>query len=219
MKNTAQISSIKNVFVLYTILLLVWGFYRVLFKLPDTVEEVILKPVIWLIPLFYFLHKEKRGLSSIGWTFKNLFQGIYFGIGLGVLFSLAAVLSNLVKYGGVANFSSSILQNQNVLLALAIAFITAISEETVFRGFILTRLINFLKDTYLAIIITTIGWIIIHIPVLIFVNQLDFSSLLIQIILAGIFSLGSCFVYLKTNNIMASILVNVLWGFPILLFR
>ena len=42
---------IKHITIYAAYILIVWGFYRVLFKLPDNFEETVLKPIIWLLPL------------------------------------------------------------------------------------------------------------------------------------------------------------------------
>lgn len=217
-RNTPEQITVKNVFTIYAILLIIWGFYRVLFQLPETVEEVILKPLIWLGSLFYFLHKEKKGLSSVGWVGKSLFRGAYFGLGLGAVFAFIAIGSNALKYGGL-HLAPNILQGQNLLLGLSLSLITAISEETVFRGYIFNRLEIFLKDTFIANILTSIGWAVIHLPVMVLVYHLDSQGLIVQLFLSFIYSLGAGFIFSKTKNILAPILVSVLWAWPIILFR
>lgn len=210
---------VKNVFILYSILLVVWGFYRVLFKLPQEVEELILKPIIWLGPLFYFLAKEKKGLSSVGWTFKGLFKGIYWGLGLGILFGAIAIFSNSLKYGGGLSLSPDILNGENLLLGLSLSFVTAIAEETVFRGYIFNRLTDYLGNSLVANIMTTIGWGIIHLPVLIFSYHFGLSVVILQLFLSCIFSFGASLIFARTQNIISPILLNVLWTWPIVLFR
>lgn len=213
-----QTAQIRNVFLLYTFLLIVWGFYRVLFKLPEVIEEVILKPLIWLLPLFYFLAREKQGLSSLGWTTNNLFKGVYLGLGAGIVFGLVAILSNYAKYGSLV-FSPEILAGQGLVGALGLSFITAISEETVFRGYIFGRLSDFLKDSFTANMISTLGWGIIHLPVLIFVYDLGFADIFVRFTLSCLFGFGSALVFTKTRNITSSVILNVMWTWPIILFR
>jgi len=73
--------TLKNVTKYSVFLVLFWGFYRFLFKFPDEIEELLIKPIIWLIPVFYFNNKENLNLESLGLTFKNLFSSIYFAFG------------------------------------------------------------------------------------------------------------------------------------------
>jgi len=198
-------------------ILLVWGFYRVLFKLPDNFEEVVLKPIIWLIPVFYILKKEKLGLASLGITLQNLFPAIYFSLGLGAVFAIEAVFLNFVKYGSF-NFGAYIGSGA-LLPALGISLATAVSEEVSFRGYIFNRLWWVLKNEWLANLITSFGWALVHIPVAIFVWKLDFSAAMVYLFLTTLFGIGSAFVFSRTKNIVSSILLHVLWSWPIILFR
>ena len=56
-------SIVKNVTIYVAYLIVVWAFYRFLFKFPDDVEEFIIKPIVWLVPLIYFVRKEKETIK------------------------------------------------------------------------------------------------------------------------------------------------------------
>lgn len=211
-------STLQNVIKLYVILLLVWGIYRVLFKLPDVVEELVLKPVVWLGLLFWFLQKGKETFSSVGWTTKNLFSSLYLGIGLGVVFAVIGILGNVAKYQGL-DFADFGFTSNLLLGSLALTFVTAVSEETVFRGYLFSRLWKILKSEWTASILTSVGWAIIHLPVQIFVYDLGLEALPARFLLTVMFGIGASFVYGRTGNILAPILLNIFWSWPIILFR
>lgn len=214
-----KVSTIKNVTILFTYLLLVWGFYRVLVRLPEEIEELVIKPAIWLIPTFFFsLVLEKENLESLGITFKNLFPAIYFSIALGALFGVVAMILNFVKYGGTFNFGAN-LGNLPLLSSVGISFATAFSEEITFRGYIFDRLWKALDNEITANIITSVLWTIIHIPVTIFVTKLSLPAALVYLSLTCIYSIGAGFVYARTKNVFAPIFLHVLWEWPIILFR
>lgn len=209
---------LKNSILLFTFLLIVWGFYRLIFVLPDWVEELIIKPIIWVVPVLYLvLNREKANLESIGITFKNLFPAVYFAIALGSLFTIEGVIVNYLKYGSL-NFKAN-LGTETLLVSLGLSFATAISEEIVFRGYLFTRISQALQNEWKANIITSIGWTIIHIPVTIFVNKLSPVAAIVYLFLTFIFGVGSSFVYARTKNISSSIFLHVLWEWPIMLFR
>lgn len=201
-----------------TYLLIVWGFYRFLFQLPENVEELFVKPIIWLIPIFYLLKKEGSKLSSVGITSDNLFPAVYFALGLGVFFLLEAVVINFVKYGGSFNFGANI-GSLPILASFGISFATAVSEEISFRGYVFTRIWAALKSEWLANIITSLLWGAIHMPITIFVWKLDFISAITYLFLTTLFGIGSAFVYGRTKNVFSSVLLHVLWQWPIVLFR
>jgi uncharacterized protein len=208
---------IKHVTILATYLLVVWGFYRFLFKLPEEIEELIIKPLVWLIPVYYFIKTEGLGFASIGITTKKLFASIYLSLGLGMVFAIEGLVVNMVKYSGF-DFSANIGQN-NIWIALGISFATAISEEIAFRGYIFNRLWTVIKKEWVANVVTSLVWGIIHIPVAIFWWNLDFPGTIGYLLLTTIFGIGSAFVFARTKNVFSSVLLHVFWEWPIILFR
>jgi uncharacterized protein len=210
-------TAIKHTTILAAYILIVWGFYRCLFKLPEEIEEVIIKPLLWLVPVFILLRKEKLGLSSIGVTYKNIFPAIYFSIALGIVFAIEGFLINIIKYKGI-DFSANI-GNTPLLIALAISFVTAISEELTFRGYIFGRLWHALGSELWSNLITSVLWALVHIPVAIFWWQLDFGGTMGLLALTTIFGIASAIIYARTKNIFASVLLHVFWEWPIILFR
>ncbi len=208
---------LKNATILFTFILLFWGFYRLIFKLPDEVEELVIKPIIWIVPVLILTHREKNNLESIGITFKNLFPAVYASLALGSLFAIEGVVVNHLKYGCL-NFKAN-LGTGDILLSLGISFATAISEEIVFRGYIFTRVWQALNSEWKANLITSIGWTVIHVPITIFVNKLPPLQAGVYLFLTFIFGVGSAILYGRTKNITSSIFLHVLWEWPIMLFR
>ncbi len=213
----SKISSFKNAIILFTFLLIFWGFYRLFFQLPNFVEEVIIKPIIWLAPVIYLVKKEKASWTSIGLTSQNLFPAIYSAIALGSLFAFEAFVGNFLKYGQF-NFAAN-LGSEPFFVSLALSFATAISEEIVFRGYIFTRIWTALNNEWSANIITSALWVIIHVPITIFINKLNPLAAFVYLFLTFIFGIGSSWIYARTKNISSSILLHVLWEWPINLFR
>lgn len=213
----AKTTIIKNVTIYSVYLILVWAFYRFLFRLPDQIEEFVIKPIIWLAPLIWFAKKERMGFSSLGLTFKKLFPAVYLSIGLGAIFVAEGLLSNYLKYGGF-NFGANI-GNNAFIASLGLSFVTAFSEETAFRGYIFGRLLMTLKSELVANIIQTLLWTAIHIPIAFFVWGYNLSQGLVYLFLTAVFGLGSAFIFARTKNITGSVLLHVLWEWPIILFR
>src|SRR3989344_8670030 len=91
---------IKHATILATYVLIVWGFYRMLFKLPEEIEELLIKPFLWLLPVAYFVNKERGGLASLGISTKNLFPAIYLSLALGIVFAIEGALINFIRYDG-----------------------------------------------------------------------------------------------------------------------
>ncbi len=216
-KSQPNLFHLKHALVFYTYLFIVWGFYRLLFQAPVAIEELLVKPVVWLVPLIYLLRVERASLASIGVVFNNFFKVIYFVLGLGFVFSIFALLVNFLKYNNL-NFGAN-LGEVSFGLAIGLSFITAVTEEITFRGYMLTRLMTFVKNQTQATVIISLGWTLVHLPIAIFDWKLDVIPLLVYVVVIFLFSAGTTYVFLKTRNIIAPILLHVLWQWPIILFR
>jgi len=182
----AKLTRLKYALGFFSYLLVVWGFYRLIFEFPEWVEEIVLKPLIWLVPMVFLIVKEKSTLSEIGVNFRNLSKTMYFVLALGVLFVLEAMGLNYLKHGGL-NFAGEI--GGAFWYVFGISLVTAIVEELVYRGYIFSRVWDAMSNEWV-----TMG-------------------------LVFIFSMGSGFIFARTRNVFGSILLHLLWQWPIILFR
>jgi len=211
-----KISHIEKVLNVWAIVLIIWSFYRVKFGtgLPVWFDEFIAKPVIFLSPVLYFVKRvEKKNLfESLGYIKKNLVKESVYGLLVSVIlfivlffiFYLKGFLQNL-------NFLNSIT-TMSVLYFLIISFATSFSEETLSRGFVLTRLHVRFQNIYLASFFGSILYFFIHIPIL-FTNKLLAGNTLIGItsiefILGFILSL----VFLLRKNIIIPIFIHTFYN-------
>ena len=208
---------IKYVTIYSAYLILIWAFYRFLFQFPDNIEELIIKPILWLLPIVYFIRKERAGISSLGITLKNLFPSIYLSLGLGSVFVIEGLLSNYLKYGSL-NFAANI-GNMPLMSSLGLSFATAFSEETAFRGYIYSRLAGVMKNEFGANVIQTILWTGIHVPIAFFIWNYTIPQGIVYLFITAVFGMGSAFIFGRTKNVFGSIFLHVLWEWPIILFR
>ncbi len=202
--------------VYFLYLLIVWSLYRVNFKFSDVIEELYVKPIIWLLPFLYILPKGKIKLSELGITLKNLFPSVYLSIALGVGFAFLGLISNIAKYRGI-DFEANIgplFVGSSILLSFA----TAATEELVFRGYLLGAFIKRYKEGLSTVIIALL-WTGIHAPISYFVWGMNGTQIAVYLGLTFIYGLGASILFLKTKNIAAPIFLHVLWEWPIVLFR
>lgn len=212
--------SLKHVFALFSFIFIVWSFYRYLPQLlPLWVEELILKPLVWLLPLFWLIRKiEKKTFSSLGLVKINIFPSIYWGVGLGLVFAFEGLMTNIFKYKGLELISLD--YSPLVFLGLLfLSLVTAFSEELVFRGYIFNRLWQIWNKEWLANLISSILFVVIHLPIGIFVLGYTPGVMLAYFLFVFIFAFGSAFVFGRTKNLISSILLHVFWAWPIILFR
>ncbi|MCX7928431.1 MAG: CPBP family intramembrane metalloprotease [Patescibacteria group bacterium] len=209
-------TAFRNAIYFFAYLFLVWGIYRFLYKLPEDIEELFLKPIIWLIPVFFLLRKEKSSISTIGISGKGLFASIYWVLGLGVLFAIFGLLINIIKYRWV-HFGANI--GGEFYTALIISVATAISEEIAFRGYVYTRLKHALGGIWIPNLLSSFLWSLVHLPVSFLWWQFNLMDSLTYLFLTFVFGVGASYVFAKTKNIIAPIFLHFLWEWPIILFR
>ncbi len=212
--------SLKHIFALFSFIFVVWSFYRYLPQvLPLWVEELILKPMIWLLPVFLLVKKvEKKSFVSLGLIKTNIFPSIYWGVGLGLVFAFEGLVTNIFKYKGLhliaLEYPSFIF-----LGLLGISLVTAFSEELVFRGYIFNRLWQIWNKEWLANIVSSLLFVIIHLPIGIFVLGYNPMVMFAYLFFVFIFGFGSAFVFGRTKNLISSVLLHIFWSWPIILFR
>lgn len=195
-----------------------WLIYRLSgIVVSQELDEFVVKPVIWLLPIFFILKKEKKNLESLGFTKKNLIPGIYLSVILGLLFAVEALVVSYFKKGTIA-FSAN-LGDQPLAGFFVVSLATAVSEETVFRGFLFQRFWNFFKNEILSNLLTSILWVFIHVPASFALLGYSFTDSVSFWFLAFIYSIGACFIFSRTKNIYSAILLYVLWEAPLILFR
>jgi uncharacterized protein len=217
MKPAKRDALVKHVTVYVAYLFVVWGLYRLLVFFPEEVEELAIKPLIWLLPIGLILKKEKDRLSSVGITLTNLFPSVYFVLGLGAIFVIEAVIFNFIKHNGL-DFGANI-GNNLFFVSLGLSFATSFSEEIAFRGYVFNRLWGITKNEWLANGLSTLLWTLIHVPMVLFVWKYNLSAALTYLLVTALFGAGSAFIFARTGNVFSSIVLHVLWEWPIILFR
>ena len=212
--------SLKHVFFLFSLIFVLWALYRYFPEiLPSWAETLIIKPLVWLGPTFWLVRSiEKEKLSSLGFTTKNLTRALYWGIGLGMVFAVEGFLTNLLKYRGLSLVSLD-YGSLGFLTSLGLSFVTALSEETVFRGYIFTRLKRLWKKEWLANLVSAFLFALIYLPVSVFVLGYRPTVMLAYLFFIFIYGFASAFAFARTKNIVSSILLHVFWSWPIILFR
>lgn len=208
-----------HIFSLFSFIFVVWAAFRYFPEPPLWLTELVLKPIIWLLPtLFIVFEAERKSFSSLGYTTKNLFPSLYWGIGLGILFSLEGFLVNVLKYRG-PSFISFDHTGFAFLGFLGLSLATAISEETVFRGYIFSRLRFVWKNEWLANGASAFLFSLIHLPIGVFVLGYTPSFMLVYLFFIFVYGSAAAFVFARTGNIISSILLHIFWSWPIILFR
>ncbi|MBU0619209.1 CPBP family intramembrane metalloprotease [Patescibacteria group bacterium] len=214
LKNKQQL---RQAFVVYGLILLVWTFYRAIFWFPIWIEELVIKPAVFLLPVWIALRKEPKKLAYLGFR-KNVFSASRWGMIFGLGYALVALWFNYLKYGRI-ELASFDLAGFNLWLFLGLFLVTACSEEILFRGYLLKQFLKGWQNEWLAVGVSGLFFALIHLPILFFNFEQNWSSIFIQLMLSLVVGWGNGVLMLRSANIVQPILSHVFWGTAIFLFR
>ena len=152
-RHKGEYATLHDLVRLYVYVVIFWGFYRVLFRLPVEIEELILKPLVFVVPVLMRIRTDGQHwgerLASVGITWKNLFAGLAFGLSLGVFYLFVGRLGQLFRFGpAAAGAYGADIANPVSVIILAVA--TAIAEELLFVGYLLPRLMKLWQNEWVA---------------------------------------------------------------------
>lgn len=204
--------------IYFLYLLVVWSIYRLVFHQTEMVDEMLVKPIVWLLPLFlFFLSKSQLSLRDLGIKKEGLSTSLFLSLGLGFVFLLISLYANYQKYDNRLFFSADIgASNLWVLIVLILA--TSLTEELVFRGYFFASF-RHLMGSWRAGILVTLFWVVIHFPIIIFSSNLTFEQTILYFGVTSLYGAGALVVYVITDNLLAPILLHLMWSIPIILFR
>lgn len=183
----------KRLWYFYLYLILVWGSFRYFIRLPEVIEELWFKPILWLVPIFWWnlsLRKEKVLFFGKKWGESLL---------LGILF--AGIYFVLLRY---KDWSS--VQFDSNLLGVALA--TAVTEEMTFSGFVAGYLAKRQSNRWLNLIIVGLMTAVIRLPILLFVYQAGLLEVVGVILVAMTSGVINAWIRLRSGNVTGSILAR-----------
>ena len=219
MSKSEAASPTQKMLNIWAIILIIWSFYRATFKsdLPIWLDEFIAKPAVYLIPIIWFITKSEKNplCKGLGFSKKNLFKDVLFGVGVGSLFIIVAILTRITK--GLP-FPPLSITPEAITWVLA-TIMAASMEQILSTGFVFKRLSEESKNIYQPLAISALLFFFLHIPVLFGADKISGSTLVQMMMLNTVLSITTSVVYLMRKNTVAPIIVYALYllSLPILL--
>ena len=218
-KASAQASRLTPVYRLWAWILLFWSLYRYFVHLPEWADEFVIKPLVFVVPvLWYVIKKERRSLSSLGLTTKNLFTSIYIGLGFGFIFALEGLAANAIKYGKLTIAPIAAFDQYGLMLLMLLSLATAISEEILSRGFLFQRIYEKTKSLPYASILSTLMFVCLHVPILVTSLKLQGFTLILFFVTNVVLGLANSLLMYNTRSVVAPILVHLFWNMTVALY-
>lgn len=206
----------------WAIILIIWSFYRAIFKsdLPLWFNEFIAKPLVFLLPIYWYITKteKKPFLRGVGFKKKKVMKvmiDILFGLGIGSLFIAVAMLTRITKE---MTFPSLDISPEAIIWIFS-TLMAAATEQILSTGFVFKRLSEGSKNIFQPLITSALLFFFLHVPALFGADKIVGSTLVQMMILNTIISLITSVVFLLRKNTVAPILVHALYllSLPILL--
>lgn len=196
--------------------LLFWALYRYFFKFPEWVDEFIFKPIVFVVPvLWYVVKREKSSLASIGLTGGHFFRNLLIGLGVSAIFIGEGIMANIYKHGHLVLQPLVSVASYSIPFICILSFATACTEELLSRGFLFSRLYEQTKKIWYAVIVSTLMFMAFHIPIL--VTTLKFQGPTLILFFWTTLSLGviNSVFYLQTKSLIIPILVHLFWNLTV----
>ena len=208
-----------TVYHLWAWVLLAWSLYRYYLKLPEWADELIFKPLVFVVPVLWYVRKlEKRPLTSIGFTSKNFFISVYVGLGFGFVFALEGLAAHAIKYGGLKINPIDAFMQYGMGLLLLLSLATAVSEELLSRGFVFTRILEKTKSLPVASLLSTLLFVLLHVPILVMSLKLQGMTLVLFFVTDIVLGLANSLLLYNTRSLVAPILVHIFWNMTVALY-
>ena len=204
---------------IWAIILIIWAFYRANFKMPVVFDEFIAKPLVFVLPVLYFIKKIERKsfFDALLIRPKLFFADLICAILIGIIFLSTAILTNFLKFNKFF-FNTENLNAYYIFFISSTALVTALSEEILSRGFVLKRLYEESKNIFTSSFLASILFFFLHIPIL-FTNQKITGNLLLLFMTTDIIlSLVNSFVFLTRKSLFLPIFIHALYNITIILF-
>lgn len=200
---------LKALLIIYCLILIAWTIYHGSTSFPEYVDELLAKPIIWTFPVFIVMFLKKIRFSSLNFSTPTS-RVILISLISGILLVLLQIIPNSLK--GPIHLKIG-LGFQPFILLIFSYLGTAVSEEILFRGFLLQQ-IRQRFSAFVSVTLTSLMFSIIHIPILLLANHLISFDLIIgmYVIFASGVIFGALFLYNKTlwSPIIAHFILDVL---------
>jgi len=219
-KHTAVVgNSTEWVFQFWAWQLLAWSLYRYFFRFPEPVDEFLIKPLVFVVPVLWFVLKiEKRKLNTIGITKSNLLQSVLIGCGFGLLFAGEAIIANIFKYGSLTLTPVPSILTFGIPMMFLLSLATSCSEELLSRGFFFSRLYEASKNLIHASLMSTLLFVAFHIPILLTSLRFQGSTLILFFLTTFVLGITNSLIYHKTKSLVAPILIHLFWNMTVAVF-
>ena len=186
--------NLRRLVFYYIFVFVAWTIFRYFSRLPEVIEELWFKPVLWLVPLFWWQISDGEHRISL---FKgDISRTLFWGLGIGLAYY------SVVKL--VTRSSWFELDFDRFGIGLTIAVV----EQVTFAGIALPRLMREFKKEGVSLFLMALMFSLIRLPINVFVFKLPLLTLLGAFLLAFFVGLVNGFARLRAKNTLAPVMAH-----------
>lgn len=213
-----QIPFSQKVLNLWGVILIIWAFYRLKFKMPEWFDEFLAKPLIFVLPVYYFIRRIERKpfFSSLNWSFKTIKKDLLIAGFLGLIFFLTILLANYFRSKQIIFFNSGVT-SLGIFYIVLFSLMTAISEQILSTGFVLKRLYEETKNFYQSAFFSAILFFFLHVPLRFTIPGLMGNQLIFLMMTDVFLSLLNSYFYLTYKSLNLPIFIHAFYNIVIAL--
>jgi len=131
---------------------------------------------------------------------------------------LEGLAANAIKYGRIEIVPIAAFEEYGLGMLILLSAATAFSEELLSRGFVFSRLIEGKRGLFYAALVSTLMFVVLHIPILAFSLKLQGMALLLFFVTDFILGFANALLFYNTGSLVAPILVHVFWNMTVALY-
>lgn len=215
-----KITPTQRALNLWAVILIIWAFYRAYFKMPEWFDEFIAKPLVFVLPVFYYIKNvdKKPIFESLYLHFKpkiiikDLFNSLVIG-GIFLLTAFFAFYFREQKFILINNFPGI----DKFIIIFLTALATGITEEILSRGFVLKKLYEESKNIYSSTFFASVLFFFLHVPILFADPRINGQMLLMFLTTDLLLSMINGIIFLWKKSLFAPILIHTFYNIVIAL--
>jgi len=215
-KNIPHSQKVLNV---WGIILIIWAFYRLKIKMPEWFDELIAKPIVFVLPVYYFISKieKKNFFSSLNLSFKSIRKDFLISFIISLIFLGTIIFAKWINNKEIIFLKQGI--NQTIFFYIVfISLAGAASEQILSTGFVFKRLFEESKNFYQTAFFNAILFFFLHVPLRFTIPGL-IGNQLIFLMLTDIFlSILNSYFFVNYKSLNIPIFIHAFYNIIVTLF-
>jgi membrane protease YdiL (CAAX protease family) len=215
-----KITPTQRALNLWAVILIVWAVYRSYLKMPVWFDEFIAKPIVFVLPVFYYVRRvDKKKILDyfyFKFGFKEIINDFLYSLGVGLIFLVTAILASYFREGKVI-FMDRLPTIPGFIFIIITALATGITEEILSRGFVLRKLYDESKNVLSSTFFASLLFFFLHLPILLTNIKITGNMLLLFMATDMLLSMVNGLIFLQKRSLAIPIFIHAFYNVVIAL--